>query len=629
MTTVKCAAVDARQHDSADEVSKFLVSLEGARGCFSGKVIDYRMPCTAAANTTCQIVASLSLWNEFLCWLELELRDLSETGRQLGLAHVGVTCLPWPTESRMRQAAAVLYWLLKTHRCIASICVASSTFSPEIAQLRSAVLCDVLCGNDSVKSLALESASTVQSERFCEVILSLQRLEQLRCAFVSNRSAFPRTVSAFLQASTTLTVLDFRVSLETAQARLLVTALRANSTLRDLSLSATAILAEPASFVTFLSGTATLERLKVVGSAGSLGDDALKWIFEGMLENGTVSTLEAHELHLDSESVELGARVLAQSKVLRRFELLRSLSLLESPLVRELTGSAVSHDTASWQEAILQNDTIRYVTLRLNTWTDEYWGRFFRLLSRDRSLKLVTVVAGKDECGRLSAVAEKLDEAGCEDKVSLVASCAHDTFSLANCKRCPELRARIGLLAVAETLSVFQQLSAFSCLKIVRLAIEDWEKELCWLFAEYVSTTCTLRTLDLQLTVPELPPESLDWWPALSRALLLNRSITDFGLGVFVDSCEDVECLGEAVARSSTIRKLRLLMWLPAARRSFLRGMHAGIFENRTLCSATLDSGSTYGPWAADWFVVCDTARRNWGCVPRAAQFLNHARQDT
>ncbi|XP_049273449.1 uncharacterized protein LOC119398990 [Rhipicephalus sanguineus] len=95
MDTTGSAAAAAPARDGAAELGDLLVHLEGARGCFSGSLIDYRMPCTASEDTRCQIVASIPLWNEFLCWLKLELRELTGVGRQLGLVHgLGEGTLP-------------------------------------------------------------------------------------------------------------------------------------------------------------------------------------------------------------------------------------------------------------------------------------------------------------------------------------------------------------------------------------------------------------------------------------------------------------------------------------------------------------------------------------------------------
>ncbi|KAH7950489.1 hypothetical protein HPB49_024566 [Dermacentor silvarum] len=591
--------------------------------------MDYRMPCTAAEDTTCQIVTSLSLWNEFLCFLGLELRELPRTGRQLGLVCVRNACLPVPTEGRLRQAAAVLYWLLKAHRCVASVHVPQDIDSAEISKLCRAVLCDVLEGNSSVKSLALERSSLVQNEIFGKVLSSLICLEELECSAFSYGSAFPTAVSTLLQTTATLTVLNFTMKhIGATQAQLFLTALKANNSLRELTLDSSTILADPASFVEFLTSSAALQRLSVVGS-DYFGDDTLKWVFEGMLKNGTVCSLEADDLTLDAESVELAARMLAGNKVLRRFKVCRLLSLSESPLVRKLALSTVSLNTVSWQKAISQNNTLQYMTLSFNIWNTEYWEPFFRVLSQHKSLEMVTILVREDECGRFPGIMRELKRSGCEEKVSFKAPCSADTFPFPDCKDCSELRAPVGVQTKPRMLPVFQQLSTFSHLKILSLTIVEWEREVCSLLVEYISTTHTLQQLDIQLRPIDFPPESADWWPAISQSFLHNKSIIELGIGVYVDSCEDLECLGDAVIRSSTIRKIRLLKWFSSARLSFLRGLQTGISKNRALCSATLDSEPSSGPWAAVWFAVCDTARRNSGCVARAAQFLSHARCDT
>ncbi|KAH7950148.1 hypothetical protein HPB49_020139 [Dermacentor silvarum] len=111
--------------NDADEIGNLLVDLDGARGIFTGTLIDYRMPCTASEDTTCQIVSNLPVWNEFLCWIHLELRELPETGRQIGLVRVPDICFRSATEYHLHRAAVVLYWLLKTHRCVASVHIPS------------------------------------------------------------------------------------------------------------------------------------------------------------------------------------------------------------------------------------------------------------------------------------------------------------------------------------------------------------------------------------------------------------------------------------------------------------------------------------------------------------------------
>ncbi|KAH8038078.1 hypothetical protein HPB51_021635 [Rhipicephalus microplus] len=135
--------------------------------------------------------------------------------------------------------------------------------------------------------------------------------------------------------------------------------------------------------------------------------------------------------------------------------------------------------------------------------------------------------------------------------------------------------------------------------------------------------------MDLQIYGTSLVTKSDGFCTALSVALMRNRSITDLGLAIYEDPCEGVECVGGAVARSETIRKICLhsLPSKPCLR--FLTGLQSGNGENYTLCSATLEPELSAEPWLSLWFRVRQTACRNSGYVARAAQFLKGTRCDT
>ncbi|KAL3252764.1 hypothetical protein MRX96_054820 [Rhipicephalus microplus] len=135
--------------------------------------------------------------------------------------------------------------------------------------------------------------------------------------------------------------------------------------------------------------------------------------------------------------------------------------------------------------------------------------------------------------------------------------------------------------------------------------------------------------MNLQIYGRSLGTKSDGFCTALSVALKRNRSITDLGLAVYADPCEGMECVGGAVARSETIRKICLhsLPSKPCLR--FLTGLQFGNGENYTLCSATLELELSAEPWLSLWFRVRQMARRNSGYVARAAQFLKWTRCDT
>ncbi|KAL3196805.1 hypothetical protein MRX96_045076 [Rhipicephalus microplus] len=525
-----------------------------------------------------------------------------------------------PEETLLYQAATLLFWLLKIHHCVVSAHIPGYRVDPDVDDFK------VLIGNDSLKSLSFEHPWSVDSECVCKMLLSMKRLEELHCVVPSRDETFAKMVSGLLRASATLTMLEFiSPHMDLGQAELLLSGLQANYTVRDLTISSGAVVLNPPKFVAFMSGTATLKHLKVVGSKCDLMFDILSSLFQGMMYNRTVSSLEVHDVWLTRGSVVKGARMLAQNKMLRSFGLWRCLPFGEFRIGEWVATTLEQKGTSSWLQAISKNDTVENITLSAIIWTYECWGRFFGLLSRRPSLKRLTIVVDEDERRFLPDIARKLEESGCEEKVTIVASCGKQRFSLEDCKRYSELWTEDQNMLP----QVCRELATFPPLTFLSLLIEHLEEKDCLRLFKFVSTTSTLRKMDLQIYGRSLGTKSDGFCTALSVALKRNRSITDLGLAVYADPCEGVECVGGAVARSETIRKICLnsLPSKPCLR--FLTGLQSGNGENYTLCSATLELELSAEPWLSLWFRVRQTARRNSGYVARAAQFLKWTRCDT
>ncbi|KAL3252721.1 hypothetical protein MRX96_054825 [Rhipicephalus microplus] len=276
------------------------------------------------------------------------------------------------------------------------------------------------------------------------------------------------------------------------------------------------------------------------------------------------------------------------------------------------------------------NNTLQYITLRVSIWSNERWGHFFRFLSGHDSLKMVTVDVAEGGRCRLSELAKKLEESGCEEKVSFMDSCSNENLSLLDCKNYFELEAFVRAEDKCTVLSLCKELKTYPPLIFLSLVVVDWKAELCWLLVEYLSTTCTLQKMDLDLSRTD-STEYKDWWVALSQSLLRNSSITDLRLGFPWDQegilCDSFEYVGGAVAQNQTIRKLNLC-GLVYSNEIFVRGLSSGISQNYALCSADLGMYQRECH-RASWIVVWNTLRRNLGYVARAAQFMNCRRCDT
>lgn len=632
MATSGNAANEALLNHRPENASELLVDLEGAT-LFSGRVLNYRYPCTASTGRTCQIVAHISVWNEFLSTINLELRELPHTDRQLALESVH-DMLEWQEwweykrdEHKLKQAPTALFWLLKTHHCVSTICIPYT-----MSDFCISLLCEALDGNTSLKSLTLGAWLEGRiSERFWKVVMSMKYLEELDCSCANTLQ--PGVISAVLLASQTLTVLhlDEAYRIDESLSRLFLAALQASTTLRVLSMHSSAIAGDPDLFVQVMSDSSTLQDITVTSGYLCHPCEA-EGVFRGMLKNRSITSLRIRDIVLNDEIVELAAQVFIENKVLRRFHLslcslqFKYFNLDGQPDIKPIS---VPPNTIAWQEAIAHNCALEDLVFSFSIWCAEHWEPFFRVLSKHVTLKTVTIVTEHKECGLLSPVMKALERTGSADKVSLIASGNASTLALPGGNCCSKLDADLSDKTRHKVLPVLRRLSTFCHLEELCLTFFDWDNESCTVVLEYIAAASTLRKLDMDIHVFEDVLESVQWLQALSRSLLLNRSITELGIGGHFERSEGLGGLGEAVSRSDTIRKFHLLSFEDdVAQEAFLRGLRLNISDNYVLCSAMCRSGQISKGLEANWFDVTDTARRNYGLVVRTARFLNKTRSD-
>ncbi|KAL1483522.1 hypothetical protein MTO96_050225, partial [Rhipicephalus appendiculatus] len=616
--------------DPPADVRMLLVDLEGARGCISGNVIDYRMPCTATEDKTCQIVHHLPVWNEFLCCLRLELVELPESGRQLGLLRVPAHAFYTPQE-RLHQVTTLLYWLLKKHRCVASLLVTTIMTHRSFTETRRALLWRALEGNSSIKSLTFEDDLKLSQqhegvyEKAClyKALLSLNCLEELEPRVVCRDESFEKVMETILRNTTELRVLNlFYTHVATGDGALL-SALTANSTVRDLSLPAHMIAAHPSLFLVFMARNTTLERLSVLGESNSCGintRNTLRVVFEGMLMNTAISSLEVKDCHLDSESASVGARMLRENKTLKILKFSSSkTAYLEHPTLLQ-----VPDDVALLHNALSKNSTLEYLTLCFHIWSVDQWGPFFSVLSKHGSLKLVTVLVEERQHGLLSGAVKQLELSGSEDKVCFQAPCTIETLVVSRCKRCSSLNAHMPLVRhpldwiphnahmplVRHPLDWIQHNTTFyrvpellpdlSHLTSLSVTLGWQHKAMSSAVATYIATTSTLRNLQLQYNASHLSgPNNL--WSSLSQSLLLNTSITQLGIGDLGYPSAGLARLGDVVRQSVVVRRIHLLEWLQEALDLFIQRLHVHVSNYYTLCGATWRSQYSKSAGNAGW----------------------------
>lgn len=269
-----------------------LANLEGARGRFSGKTIDYRAPCTSSEVHTCHQAQELSVWNEFLQYVEAELQLVP---RKSGILHLVRTKgvgrhFHQLSATQVHQTVTVIYWLLRNHHCIVSF-----EAHPDILRMYPAIFTRILYRNTKLKVLKLGMQRTGFLESFRMAVPYMTYLQELQCR--SNESCPAKlltAVSRLLRSTTSLTVLSTsapNIDGHPAEKTFFV-ALSEDSTLQELTLVFdTSYGPHKQVFQNYIKSTATLKCLSITAASQSRSEAWIGSILKGLLLNKSLTSI--------------------------------------------------------------------------------------------------------------------------------------------------------------------------------------------------------------------------------------------------------------------------------------------------------------------------------------------------
>lgn len=622
------AALSSRREKASPLTGICLADLSRARGSFSGAVVDYESPCTAAEGRTCQIVPHLSAWNEFLFHVRLELRELAGTrGGQLCLTTLECQEFPDANEEQVHQSATLLFWLLSTHSCVT--CVSANFWRLKAYR---GLLADALV-NSTVKTIRLQLPRYLVSLEISKILSSAGRLEELELATSGQCSLeVLSALSMVLEVKASLTILKVPdVTMERSYADRFMAALKKNRTLKQLSFHESVLseasLAWRASFAEYLANSTTLTTLSV-GTDNELWhlysfvptSLSLKWILKGLVVNRVVSSVDLRNMTVDDESAELLQAVFAENRVLRKFSLTSQKGNSQFR-PRPLFGS--------WIAALAQNDTLEELTLPFHVWRLDSWKAFFGTLSTRKNLRMVTVGVDISDYADLLPICRHLGESGADDKVSFGTYYIEENFDLLKWKVFSEVCVLSFGNFKSSVLRLFRQLPLFSHVTSARLDIWAGDKPLSAAVARYLEAASTLQKLHLWLGSGDGSNEDTDGWQSMIlEALSRNTSVTELYVTAMHMDQHDIRLLADAVKNSRKIQKVQFGTVTLNESSVLVRQLSVGIADNYTLLNLTLD-GPVAHDAVRDFFTVCDTARRNSGLVTRAALFVSGARQES
>ncbi|KAH7949774.1 hypothetical protein HPB49_015221 [Dermacentor silvarum] len=611
ITMTDFTGLDVTAASSAEPVQRSripLADLDCLISTFTRTAIDYRMPCTAAEGRTCQILSSVSVWNEALCQAKMELKQVPKTPGHLAVTSIDGTCVRDHSIENLHRAATLLHWLLMEHRCITVVELSGCRLN-----IYEGLLCDALQQNTSVKKLNLREMGDLGPHKdICMAISCMTRLEELACDAISQcRETFASVLSILIRTTESLRVLHIaNLRIVGKDGITFLTALSANSTITDISLHGVVATArrrdDSSPFREYLKNTCTLTKLSISGYGVGL-KNSLRDVFLGLFENKTVTAAHFKDVSLCAESCELVTRILQQDMVFLSLEVhFRSY---------EMDHLQATFD--SWLVSLKKNETVEELALPYHIWNQKQWESFFLAMRRKGLPKKVTI--GGSFAGVDQGLCRAIMETGVEGNVLFANWFGRDDYrsncEILRCRAFSDIRATSFDLTGRQTLPTFMQtLSTLSHVTTVRLEINaaHYDEALASALGHYIGSTTTLRVLELKTYSFGREANNLHWTPVF-EALSKNGSIHDLDLCPVYVGNEDVKLLADAVKSSRSIRRFCFRTTVATAT-VFLQYFSVNIDSNYVLLDFMI-------PVCMEdtWFRVREVARRNHNLVALAS----------
>ncbi|XP_070379555.1 uncharacterized protein [Dermacentor albipictus] len=608
---------DVTAASSAEPLHQYrihLADLDCLVSTFTGTVINYRMPCTAAEGRSCQILSSLSGWNEVLCQAKIEIKQVPRTPGHLAVTIIDGTFVRDHSVENLHRAATLLYWLLTRHRCITEVELSCGRLN-----IYEGLLCAAFQQNTSVKKLNLRETSSLGPHKdICMAISSMTRLEELACNTGSQcRETFASALSILVRTTQSLKVLHIgNLPIVGKDVIMFLTALSGNSTIVDISLNGVVATARrrdnTSPFREYLTNTSALRKLCVSGY-GRYPRNSIREVLFGLLENKRISAAHFKHVVFCAESSTLLTKILQQDRVFLSLEVSFESRYLLVELGITLNSLLVS---------LMENERVEELTLSSYIWNSKQWESFFLALRSKRRPKKVTIRVPFASAYNVQGLCKAVMETGVEGKVFFENMSAGNYYrgncEILQCRAFSDVIASSLDAAGHETLrTIAQTLPTLSHITTAILNIDAsyYDGALASALGHYIGSTTALRVLKLKVYAYQVAQraDNLHWTP-IFEGLLKNGSIKVLDLQPLCVGNADAEMLADAVKSSRSIR--RFSFRAAGSATLFLRQFSVDIEKNYVLLDFMI-------PVCMEetWFRVQEVTRRNQSLVALASYF--------
>ncbi|KAH7943630.1 hypothetical protein HPB52_009634 [Rhipicephalus sanguineus] len=599
-----------------------------AKSVFCGSRRIDLIPCTNSEGRLCHIFRDISLWNEYIWILDLELRELSPG--QLSLvkkhkAYVGAYANIQNMLEQTESVATLLHHLLTRHQCVSSAVIDTSIF-----RHHHQLICDALCKSLSLKKLKLEALqpATPASRNIATALLWLNQLQELEFQYVTFNRYFIDGLSEFLASTRSLTT--FAVGHENFcckdDAVAFAQALGRNQSITTMSFDITLLLTGPLwpempvshqhadMLADCLCGNKTLHTLNVRGGYRERFSAVARPIVMALAKNDTLTNLSLVGLSLEDEDIDLITWLLSQNRTLASLKMITC------------DGRGVSSRAYSNLAALTSDTTLKELTLDLSRFNTSQYLSLFRALASKPSLKKVTLERFNDV--DVAEICEAMRETGVQERFFIGTHCVlpNTIDALTECKELSSV------IVMSESFDRFELLLTTlsllpSCGHVTSLCLELRESELRGgagsLIAQCITGMTALRKLELSTSVCGIGDAFNEARQELAHALSANKSIRRLRVyGPWFGETE-TETLADTLQASRTLCELYFYPHDDGCVISLMRKLSPNFSTNYSLLDMRVQRPQNAGD---DWFTVAGVIHRNCSLVTRASHFVKGRR---
>lgn len=604
---------------------RLYTDLRHLSGTLSSGYINFNSPCTGSDSQRCGIFKELTVWNEFLSILCVELKEV--VPGKLGLVSLAPHYKLPIVDLKRHLTCVLIHWLLSKHHCICSVELWSTVIprDPE-------VFCDALKLCSGLKSLKLYvyHFSGKVSEDLINVIATMDELEELAFVAVTLSKEALTRLSSFLKETKTLKFLSIDNPTMASMGLELLYGLRCNTSITTLCIDDHCLrLGDGLVFGDYLAENPTLRAL-TIRQVSKKGTCRMEPVFAALETNKTLEKLRLESFVLDFAQGKRLAEAMIKNKTLHHLELAEAYWSFEvapfAELIEKNTGlvelvvtGAQVKNVAAFAAAISANQTLKKLVLNLSCKTVEDSKALLSALASNCSLGELVVGDIKDDIVKdFYAI---LRETMTEDRIKFRAKIRVPPLfgiALKDCSRLSRICYRPNEVVEPYVLQqAFGQLAV--CHHVIELSIfleQEIDDKSALLLARFLSTTKTLKEVFLRFRTVESSTR------ILLEGLACNKTISKLSLMYW--SFDELEFeLAYTLLNITTLNYLSLYTMNTLFVCSMVQSLTLCLDNHYSLIVVDINVNGTSKEHE---FKIREPLRRNLSLLQQAAQFATGTR---